>query len=79
MSEFEDSIKRLLSLISERIKYLQKIASRYPSLSSYKKAEHVYKAATERDLQVAIEAFHRGDFELFIKEITKNVFHKNNQ
>lgn len=56
MSEFESLIKRLLSLISERVEYLKEISARYPSLNAYKKAKHVYKAAAERDLQVAIEA-----------------------
>ncbi len=56
MSEIKETIKRLFALILERVEYLKEIAQRFPTVNSYKRAGHIYKAATERDLQVVIEA-----------------------
>ncbi len=43
-------------MIRERVNYLKEMAAESPSLLSFKKADHKYRSAIERDLQVAIEA-----------------------
>ncbi len=56
MSEFETILKGLFKVITERVKYLEEMSARFRDISSFKKADHVYISAIERDLQVAIEA-----------------------
>ncbi|MBI4653699.1 MAG: DUF86 domain-containing protein [Nitrospirae bacterium] len=56
MAEFEIILKNLFAVISERVNYLKEMANELPNISSLKKADHKYKSAIERDLQVAIEA-----------------------
>jgi uncharacterized protein YutE (UPF0331/DUF86 family) len=56
MGEFEIVLKSLLGVIAERVNYLKEMSKEFPNLSSFKKADHRYKSAIERDLQVAIEA-----------------------
>ncbi len=56
MGEFEIILKDLFAVITERVNYLKEMSEEFPNISSFKKADHRYKSAIERDLQVAIEA-----------------------
>jgi uncharacterized protein YutE (UPF0331/DUF86 family) len=56
MSEFETILKSLFAVITERVNYLKEMSEEFPTFSSFRKADHKYRSAIERDLQVAIEA-----------------------
>lgn len=56
MGEFEIILRSLFAVITERVNYLKEMSKEFPDISSFKKADHKYKSAIERDLQVAIEA-----------------------
>lgn len=56
MSEFETILKSLFAVINERVKYLEEMSEEFPDFSFFKKADHKYISAIERDLHVAIEA-----------------------
>lgn len=58
MGEFDIDIilKSLFAVITERVNYLREMSKEFPNISSFKKADHKFISAIERDLQVAIEA-----------------------
>jgi uncharacterized protein YutE (UPF0331/DUF86 family) len=56
MSELETILRSLFAVIVERVKYLKEMSEELPTFLSFKRADHKYKSAIERDLQVAIEA-----------------------
>jgi uncharacterized protein YutE (UPF0331/DUF86 family) len=56
MQEFEIILQNLFSVITERVNYLKEMSEEFPNVSSFRKADHKYISAIERDLQVAIEA-----------------------
>jgi len=56
MGEFDIIVKSLFAVITERVNYLKEMSKEFPDFSSFRKADHKYKSAIERDLQVAIEA-----------------------
>ncbi len=56
MGEFDIILKSLFVVITERVNYLREMSREFPNISSFKKADHRYISAIERDLQVAIEA-----------------------
>lgn len=56
MGEFDIILKSLFAVITERVNYLKEMSKEFPNLSSFRKADHRYISAIERDLQVAIEA-----------------------
>lgn len=56
MQGLDTAIKKLISTVKERVRYLKEMSRDFQNLIAFKKADHKTISAIERDLQVAIEA-----------------------